>query len=44
MVFETRKQAMAWMEHGLQMPLKRYSLSMGDKMAVGLLGGAASYG
>ena len=35
MVYEMRKQSMAWMEHGLQIYLKRYPLSMEDKMAAG---------
>ena len=34
---------MAWMEHGLQIPLKRYALSMEDKMAAGF-GRATNYG
>ena len=29
---------MAWMERGLQVSLKRYALSMEDKMAAGVLG------
>ena len=29
---------MAWMEHGLLLSLKRYALSMEDKMAAGTLG------
>ena len=32
MVSEARKQTMAWMEHGLQISLKRYALSMDDKI------------
>ena len=35
MVFETRKQSIAWMEHGLQLSLKGFALSMEDKMADG---------
>ena len=35
---------MAWMEHGLQISLKRYALSMEDKMAAGALGRATNYG
>ena len=34
MVFETRKQSMAWMEDGLQISLKRCEFSMEDKIAV----------
>ena len=33
MVYEPRKQSMAWMEHGLQMAIKRYAFSVEDKMA-----------
>ena len=33
MVSEVRKQSMARMEHGLQISLKRYALSMEDKIA-----------
>ena len=35
---------MAWMEHGLQIPLKRYALSMEDKMALELLGALRTMG
>ena len=35
---------MAWMEHGLQISLKRYVLSMEDKMAAGAFGCARNYG
>ena len=35
MVFETRKQSMAWMELRLQASFKRSTLSMEDKMAAG---------
>ena len=34
---------MAWMEQVLQISLKRYTLSMGDKMAAGF-GRARNYG
>ena len=44
MVFEPRKQSMAWMEHGLQISLKRYALSVEDKMAAGAFGRARNYG
>ena len=44
MVYEARKQAVAWMEHGLQMSLKRYALSMVNKMAAGAFGRAMNYG
>ena len=37
MVSEPRKQSMALMEHGLQILLKRYELSIEDKMAAGAL-------
>ena len=37
MVFEKRKQSMSWMEHGLQISLERFTLSMEDKMAAGAL-------
>ena len=37
MVLETRKQSMAWMEHGLNISLKRYTLSMEDKLWGALL-------
>ena len=42
MAFETRKLSMAWMEHGLS--LKRYALSMEDKMVAGAFGCARNYG
>ena len=35
MVFEKRIQSMAWMEHRSQISLKRYTLSMEDKMTAG---------
>ena len=35
---------MAWMEHGLQILLKRYALSMEDKMAPGAFERARNYG
>ena len=35
---------MAWMEHGLQISLRRYAFSVEDKMAAGLLGRARNYG
>ena len=35
---------MAWMEHGLQISLERYALSMEDKMAAGAFGRATNYG
>ena len=35
MIFVTTKQLMACMEHGLQISLKRFALSMEDKMAAG---------
>ena len=44
MDFNTRKQSMAWMEHGLQISLKTYALSMEDKMAAGAFGRAANCG
>ena len=44
MVCETRKQSMAWMEHGLQISLKRYELLMEDKMVAGAFGRARNYG
>ena len=40
--FETRKQSMAWMKHGLQISLKRYALSMEDKLAAGVFGRATN--
>ena len=36
--FETRKQSMPWMKHGLQISLKRYALSMEDKLAARVFG------
>ena len=44
MVHEARKQSIAWMEHILQISLKRYALSMEDKMAAGAFGRAKNYG
>ena len=44
MNFKTRKQSIAWMEHGLQISLKTYALSMEDKMAAGAFGRAANCG
>ena len=45
MVFEKRKQSMAWLENGLQMSIKRYALSFDeDKMAAGAFGRATNYG
>ena len=44
MVSEARKQSMAWMEHGLQISLKSFALSMEDKMAAGAIGRATNYG
>ena len=44
MAFETRKQWMGWMEHGLQISLKRFALSIEDKMAAGAIGRTANYG
>ena len=41
MVYEARKQSVSWMEHGL---LKRYALSMKDKMAARAFGRARNYG
>ena len=35
---------MVWMQHASQISLKRYALSMEDKMAAGALGRARSYG
>ena len=35
---------MAWVEHGLQIALKRSALSMEDEMAPGTLGCATNYG
>ena len=35
MVSETRKESMAWMEHGLQISLKRHALSMENELAAG---------
>ena len=43
MVFETRK-SIAWMEHGLQISLKIFALSMEDKMVAGAFGRARNYG
>ena len=43
MVYEMRKQAMAWMEHGLQTSLKRHALSMEDKILAGAFGCATNY-
>ena len=40
MVCETKKQSMAWTEHGLQI----YDVSMEDKMAVEAFGRARNYG
>ena len=37
MVYETRKQSLAWMEHGFQILLKK-ALSVEDKMAAGAFG------
>ena len=42
MAFEVRK-SMAWMEHGLQISLKRYALMMEDKMEAGGFGCARNY-
>ena len=44
MVFEMRKQLLAWMEHRLQISLKRYALLMEDKMVAGAFGCATNYG
>ena len=44
MVVETSTQSMAWMEHGLQTSLRRYALSMEDKMAAEAFGRATNYG
>ena len=38
MVYEARKQSMAWMEYGLQISLKRLTLLMQNKMAAGAIG------
>ena len=35
---------MAWTKHGLQISLKRYALSMEDKLAAGTFGRARNYG
>ena len=35
MVSETRKESMAWMEHGSQISLKRHALSMENELAAG---------
>ena len=43
MVSEARKQSIAWMEHRLQISLKRYAFSMEDVEA-GAFGRARSYG
>ena len=43
MFFETRKKLRAWMEHRLQMSLKRYVLSMEDKMMAGAFRCATNY-
>ena len=43
MDFDTRKQSMAWIKHGLQMSLKRYALSMEDKLEAGPFGRATNY-
>ena len=42
MFLETRKQSMAWMEHGLQISHERYAME--DKMIAGALGRAMNYG
>ena len=41
MVYEARKQSMAWMENGL---LKTYALSIEDKLAAGAFGRDGNYG
>ena len=38
MVYVARNESTAWMEHGLQISLKRYELSMEDKMAAEAFG------
>ena len=38
MVYEMRKQSMAWMEHRLQGSLKKFALSKEDKWHLKLLG------
>ena len=48
MVYEVRKQSMAWMENGLQISFKRFALSMEDKMvedlgALGIMGETALF-
>ena len=35
MVYEIRNKLMAWMEHGLQISLKRYALLTENKMVAG---------
>ena len=44
MVFETRKQWKAWMQHGLQISLNRHVLPMEEKMAAGAFGRATNCG
>ena len=41
---KTIKQSVGLTEHGLQISLRRYALSMEDKMAVGTFGRARNYG
>ena len=43
MVLDTKTQSIAWMEYGLRIPLKRYALSMENKMAVEAVGRAKNY-
>ena len=38
MVSEARKQSMGWMEHRLQLSLKRYAQLTEEKMAAGAFG------
>lgn len=41
---KTREQLMAWTEYGLQTSLKKYALSMEDKIAAGAFRHATNYG
>ena len=43
MHFDRRKQSMTWLKDGLQMSLKRYALSMEDKLAAGAFERATNY-
>ena len=43
MDFDTRKQSMTWLKDGLQISLKRYALSMEDKLTAGGFERATNY-